>query len=850
PEADRITLCRRLYLDLIGLPPTPQEVDSFLADRSADAIEKLVEKLLSSPHYGERWGRHWLDLARYADTNGYEKDRERSVWPYRDYVIRAFERDLPFDQFTIEQLAGDLLPNATLDQRVATGFLRNSMLNQEGGIEPEQFRMDAMFDRLDAIGRTWLGLTINCSQCHNHKYDPISQREYYQIFSFLNNDDEPFIEVPTPEQQKKRDEVMARVRELETKGLRETSDLASRMAAWEKEIASAAGDWQVLDPAEWHNFATKFEEQPDHSLLGGGDLQREAVMHVWVDTALTNITGFRLEALTHPNLPYNGPGLMERGSFLLKEFTCEAYAMANPAVTNQVKFRRAAASREASGFGVSKAIDGDQDKGGWTTSLAPVDRNREDRAVFECAEPIAGFPGGTRLKFTLYQKSKEGGPQKESGLDNYSLGRFRLSATTAAAPLAVDPLTPGQRRLLAKPAEQRTADETRELFNVFRRQDRAFESLNKAIADVWTNWVYAPTTLALQQRSEPRTTRIFKRGDWQKPGDKVEPDVPSILHPLPENAPKNRLGFAQWLVDRRSPTTARVVVNRIWQAYFGQGLFTTPEDIGTRCETPSHPELLDWLAVEFMESGWSFKQMHRLITSSATYRQSSKLTPELLAKDPYNRLLARGPRFRVEGEIVQDIALAASGLLNRKIGGPSVRPPIPGSVGDTVYGGFSWPESTGADRYRRAMYTFWKRSLPFPALLAFDQPTAEVSCPRRVRSNTPLQALTTLNEKTFVEAAQAMGLRVLKEGGSDEQSRARFAFRLCTGRSPTDRELKSILEFWDEQFRYFEERTAAALSVALPDPKNVPAEVNLHKAAAWAMVSRALLNLDETITKE
>jgi hypothetical protein len=358
--------------------------------------------------------------------------------------------------------------------------------------------------------------------------------------------------------------------------------------------------------------------------------------------------------------------------------------------------------------------------------------------VFECAEPIAGFPGGTRLKFTLYQKSKEGGPQKESGLDNYSLGRFRLSATTAAAPLAVDPLTPGQRRLLAKPAEQRTADETRELFNVFRRQDRAFESLNKAIADAWTNWVYAPTTLALQQRSEPRTTRIFKRGDWQKPGDKVEPDVPSILHPLPEKAPRNRLGFAQWLVDRRSPTTARVVVNRIWQAYFGQGLFTTPEDIGTRCETPSHPELLDWLAVEFMESGWSFKHMHRLITSSATYRQSSKLTPELLAKDPYNRLLARGPRFRVEGEIVQDIALAASGLLNRKIGGPSVRPPIPGSVGDTVYGGFSWPESTGADRYRRAMYTFWKRSLPFPALLAFDQPTAEVSCPRRVRSNSRL----------------------------------------------------------------------------------------------------------------
>ncbi|MBI2924600.1 MAG: PSD1 domain-containing protein [Verrucomicrobia bacterium] len=885
PEADRVTLIRRLSLDLIGLPPTPAEVDAFVRDKSAEAYPKLVERLLDSPHYGERWGRHWLDLARYADTNGYEKDKERSIWPYRDYVIGALNRDLPFDQFTIEQLAGDLLPNPTLEQRIATGFLRNSMLNQEGGIEPEQFRIDAMIDRLDAVGRTWLGLTINCAQCHNHKYDPITMRDYYGIFAFLNNDDEPFLEVPTPEQQKKRDEVTAKVRELEDKAMADAKDAAEKLAAWEKEIADAAGDWSVLEPHEWHNFATKYEKQSDHSLLGGGDVQREAVTHVWIDTHLTSITGFRLEALLHPNLPYGGPGLMDKGSFLLKEFTCEVYASRGPTVTNQVKFKRALASREAPGFSITNVIDGNTEKGGWTTSLVPVDRNREDRAVFECEEPIAGFAGGTRLKFTVYQKSKEGGTQKESGLDCYSFGRFRISATTQPAPLKVDPLTSAQRTLFAKPAGQRTRDDTRELFYAFRLHDATFAEINKQITDSWTNWVYAPTTLVLQQRAEPRETRLFKRGDWQKPGDKVEAATPAILHPFLEGGPKNRLGFAQWLVDRRSPTTARVFVNRIWQAYFGQGLFTTPEDIGTRVEPPSHPELLDWLASEFIEpatpvktlnrsivkSGgesanepfngstvqrfndstpWSLKHLHRLIVTSASYRQSSKVTPELLAKDPYNRLLARGPRFRVEGEVVQDITLAASGLLNPKIGGPSVRPPIPSSVGDTVYGGFNWPESTGEDRYRRGMYTFWKRSLPFPSMLAFDAPTAEGSCPRRVRSNTPLQALTTLNEKTYVEAAQALGLRVLKEGGPDNRTRAAYAFRLCTGRAPTDPELKKLLTFWDEQFKYFEERTGAAVNVAVPDLKNIPSDVNLHKVAAWAMVSRAILNLDETITKE
>jgi hypothetical protein len=895
PEADRVTLIRRLSLDLVGLPPTLKEVDAFIADKSPNAYDALVERLLSSPHYGERWGRHWLDAARYADSNGFEKDAKRSIWPYRDWVINAFNHDLPFDQFTIEQLAGDLLPNPTLDQRIATGFLRNSMLNQEGGIEPEQFRTEAMIDRMDAVGRTWLGLTIACAQCHNHKYDPILQKEYYQLFAFLNNDDEPFIEIPTPDEQKRREEILMKVRELEDKAMGDATNLTERIAEWERNAADSEGDWTVLDPKEWLNFATKFEKQSDLSMLGAGDVKPGGTMKVWVDTLITNITGFRLEVLTHPNLPYGGPGQVAKGNFLLKEFTVEAYPSSGPAETNRVKFARAFADAEAPGFSITNAIDGNTEKGGWSGDLGPVQRNHERRATFECAEPIAGFPGGTRLLITLHETHSNGDGHsgeldKESKLDCHMIGRFRLAVTTRAVPLAVDPLTSLQRKLLVIPAAQRSPQQQFELFNAFRMNDASFAEVNKQVHDVLTNWPYAATTLVLQQRAEPRVTRLFKRGDWQKPGDAVEPDVPAVLHPFPQDAPRNRLGFARWLVDRGSPTVARVIVNRIWQAYFGQGLVTTPEDFGTRVETPSHPELLDWLAVELMEPSrsapfqgaaapygegalnnskvefgdnaaavrmaalqprpWSLKHVHRLIVNSATYRQASKVSPELYAKDQYNSLLARGARFRVEGETVQDIALFASGLLNPRIGGPSVYPPIPGNVADQVYGGFSWPETKGKDRYRRGMYTFWKRAMPFPSLLAFDAPPAEASCTRRVRSNTPLQALTTLNEGTYVEAAQAMGLRVLKEGGGNERSRAIYAFRLCTGRTPTDSELRSLLKFWEEQNNYFENRTAEAVNVAVADLKQMPADVNLHKVAAWTMVSRAILNLDETITKE
>jgi hypothetical protein len=865
PEADRATLIRRLSLDLTGLPPTLKELDDFLSDHAPDAYQKVVERLLASPHYGERWGRHWLDVARYADTNGYEKDRPRSIWPYRDWVIEAFNQDMPFDQFSIEQLAGDLLPNASLEQRVATGFLRNAMLNQEGGIEPEQFRVEALIDRIDTLGKSMLGLTLNCCQCHNHKFDPFSQKEYYQLYALLNNDNESFAEVPTDTQKQARAAILAKIKDLENNAMLQTTNLVQRMADWEKALPAQDENWIVLEPRDWQNFATKFEKQEDLSLLGGGDIQPGGVMHVAVDTPLANITGFRLEALTNANLMYGGPGQVGRGSFLVKEFTVEAWALENPTSTNKVKFRRALADLEAPGFAVTNAIDGITDKGGWTPTSTAEHRNENHCAVFECDQPV-GFPGGTHLQFAIHQTFDD-----QTKLDCHMLGSFRLSATTNDAPLSLNPVPPPLRPLLAKPVESLSAEQRRSLFSLFRHHDSNFYELNKKIDAVWHDWPYPATTLVLQQRPKPRVTHVFKRGDRSRPEEEVGPDTPAVLNPFPVDAPRNRLGLARWVVATNNPTTARTAVNRLWQAYFGQGLVTTPEDFGTRVETPSHPELLDWLACEFMHPTvatvdslasspspadsepvvpWSVKHIHRLIVNSATYRQSSNVKPQVYAHDAFDKWLERSPRLRVEGEVVQDMALSISGLLNPKIGGPSVYPPIPSNVGDTAYMGFSWPETKGEDRYRRGLYTFWKRSLTFPALNAFDVSSGEISCPRRTRSNTPLQALTTLNEKTFVEAAQAFALRIITESGPDNPARVRYAFRMCTARMPTAEETKQLLDFWQEQYNLFEKDTASALKVVAPDPAHPPEELNLHQVAAWAMVSRALLNLDETITRE
>ena len=846
PQASKTTLIRRLSLDLTGLPPTLKEIDDYLADKSPNADDKLIERLLSSPHYGERWGRWWLDAARYADTNGFEKDLPRSIWPYRDWVIKAFNEDKKFDQFTIEQLAGDLLPNPTTDQRVATGFLRNSMLNQEGGVDPEQFRVEGLIDRVDAVGKAFLGLTVNCAQCHNHKFDPIRQSEYYQFYAFLNSDDEPEIEVPDETVTAKRREIQNAVAAIEDELIKATPDLNARMQQWEERAAGIRTRWTPLTDTEIHAaFGVKFDKLEDGSFLAKGDNSTSNNYKVTARTRQTGITGLRLEFLTDDNLPRGGPGRAPDGTFYVSEFSVEAAPIKLPVAARKVMLKNPSADFERAGFPVSNVIDGLQ-KTHWSSDAGPVRRNQDRRMVFATESPL-GFDGGTLLTFQLAQKFDE---SIKPGNVMPNPGRFRISITTDENPVA-DPLPVSVRRILSILAQQRTPAQQRELFSYYRTTVAAWADANRRIDGLMKAWPYGPTTLALAQHTPPRETHIFKRGDWKRPGEVVTPDTPASLHPFPTGAPRNRLGLAQWIVDKNNPLTARVIVNRVWQQYFGTGLVTTPEDLGTRCDPPSHPALLDWLATEFISSGWSFKHLHRLIVSSAVYRQSSRVTPQLLEADPTNRWLARAPRLRVEAEIIRDIALHASGLLNPKIGGPSVYPPIPDGVLNLGYGApMPWPAATGPDRYRRGMYTFWKRSVPYPGLVVFDQPNGDFSCTRRIRSNTPLQALTTLNDQVFMEAAQAFALRIWKEGGATDQARLIYAFRLCTSRRPDEYELNQLLSLLRNQQAYFSGRTAAAVYVSSPDLNKLPEDVDLHQVAAWAMVARVLLNLDETITRQ
>jgi mono/diheme cytochrome c family protein len=848
PEADKVTLIRRLSLDLTGLPPTIEEVDQFTGDASPDAYGKLVDRLLGSPHYGERWGRWWLDAARYADTNGFEKDRSRSIWPYRDWVIDAFNKDLPFDQFAVEQLAGDLLPQPSLETRVATGFLRNSMLNQEGGVDPEQFRVEGIIDRVDAVGRAFLGLTVSCAQCHNHKFDPISQTEYYRFYAFLNKDDEPAIEVPDEKITEKRKEILSKIAKMEDDLIAGDANLPKRMVAWEAGAGAYDTAWTPIKDGEiFAAFGVKFDRLEDGSFIAKGDNATTNNYIVRAKTNLKKITGVRVEFLTDPNLPRGGPGRAPDGGFYFSEFSVEAAPVDKPGAPKtmeKIALAGVTADFELPGTPAKNVIDGAL-KTHWSSDAGPVRRNQSRQFVFETQKNVS-YDNGAALTFQLAQK-KDDAIDTEQRQPN--IGRFRISVTDAPNP-KVDPLPASVRAILSIPADRRSKEQRREVIGFYRTIDPAFVEANKKIDELMREWPYGPTTLALSAREIPRETRVFKRGDWKRPGDTVIPGVPAALHPFPKDAPPNRLGLAKWIVDRNNPLTARVIVNRIWQQYFGQGLVTTPEDFGSRCEPPSHPELLDWLAVEFVESGWSIKHIHRLILNSAVYRQLSKVTPKLLEVDPYNRWLARAPRIRVESEIVRDTALAASGLLSEKIGGPSVFPTLPAGVMDLAYGGFKWENATGEDRYRRGMYTFWKRTVPYPSMLVFDSPNGDFSCARRVRSNTPLQALTTLNDALFVEAAQALALRVWKNGGADDRSKMTYAFRLCVSREPDQFEMQKLIELLEDQKKYFEERTSSAVYVTATDPNRMPEDLALHKIAPWTIVARVLLNMDETITKE
>ena len=850
PEADRLTLLRRLHLDLTGLPPTATEVEAYEADQRPDAYDRVVDRLLASPHFGERWGRHWLDLARYADSDGYEKDSIRPwAFRYRDWVIDAFNRDLPYDQFTIEQLAGDLLPHPTDAQRIATGFHRNSLTNREGGVDPEEYRIVAAVDRTNTTGSVWLGLTVGCAQCHTHKYDPILQREYYGLFAFFNGVDDVDHAVPLPGE----NEAYARSKtEHEAAHTPLTAALAAYdrqvrpalQAVWEKEATVKLPRWIALEPQTTASASgATLEILPDQSIRGSGPTPERDTTTVVVETALRGITAFRLEALPDPALPRNGPGRAANGNFVLTEFAVTASPLDDPAESVALPLGAPSADFAQADFAVANAIDGNAETG-W--AIAPRQGARI-AAVFEVAsgaklaDETNLTTGMTRLTFKLAQDHGGG----------HVLGRFRLAATTAPPPVRADGTPEGLVEILAKSADDRSDSERERIEEHHRGLDPEYQRLRRLVDD---HTKQAPVLPAAKVRglidfAGDRSTFIHLRGDFRRQGDEVQPGTFAVLPPLqPAGAKPTRLDLARWLVDRANPLTARVEINRTWGHLFGRPLVTSVEDFGLRGETPSHPALLDWLATTFMDQGWSRKAMIRLIVTSAAYRQSSMIRPELLERDPNNVWVARQARFRPEAEVIRDIALAATGLLDPKIGGPSVRPPQPAGITNLTYGeGDKWVTSLGGDRYRRGLYTLFRRTSPYPMLMTFDAPDSNTCAARRERSNTPLQALTLLNDTAFVECARSLAGTVPTDLDAPPEVRVAPAFRACLAREPSSEEAVVLGNLYRSARDGLAHDLTAATELAGPD---LAANVDPVDRASWVVVVRALLNLDEFVTRE
>ena len=1032
--ADRYTLARRVFLDLIGIPPTPTEVDEFVNDSAPDAYHKLVERLLASPNYGERWARRWLDLARYADTNGYEKDRQRSVWPYRDWVINAINADMPFDQFTIEQLAGDMLPNATIEQRIATGFHRNTMLNEEGGIDPLEFRFHAMTDRVATTGSVWLGLTVGCAQCHTHKYDPIAHTDYYRFFSLLNNADEPEFNIPVADIVAKQNDVDRHIAELE-------ADLPNRFPLPDE------FEFEVARPASVTVAnGVLAETLDDGAVRVGGDNPEKATYSISFDSDVNDVAAIRLETLTDAALPSTGPGRTPHGNFVLTELTASVAAADQPDKAQPVKLVRASADVEQTGFPIANAIDGKPETGWAIDVVKPLNHNRAATFVIDRpvknetgkksrwtivldqqfgkqhtigkfrislgkAKPASGsveeqrrqqftmkfndwltnaekqavrwtplrpisaksnlplltieedgsvFASGDFSKSDLYEVALQSdfdhitavrlealpderlpkfgpgrvyyeGPfgdfflsdielatkgdsngtktlrfsratqtfaagnntataalddNKQTGwsinggqgkphtavfqlaqplsdakaftlrmlFERYyapGLGRFKVSVTND--PRAVDStiLPDDVEAALLTARDQRTARQISRLQQHFVSVAPELASERQSIEAMRSQRPTLPTSLVMQERpaNNPRPTFRHHRGEYLQPKERVESGVLAFLSPLPREALANRFELSRWLVSSDNPLTARVTVNRHWSAFFGRGLVKTQEDFGFQGALPSHPELLDWLAAEFVGSGnansplsFSLKRLHRLIVTSATYQQSSRVTDELLRRDAANELLARGPRFRLDAEVVRDSLLGVSGLIGRKLNGPSVFPPQPSSITtEGTYGQLAWNVSTGFDRYRRSLYTFAKRTAPFAMFTTFDAPSGEACVCRREVSNTPLQALTLLNDITFVEASQAFGREFSGTGNDDEKLIA--VFRRCLTRPPTADEQRLLREFIATQ--------RARLVAKQLDAEKLggAGEGDSVERAVWTVVARAILNLDEAVTK-
>lgn len=859
-QADKPALLRRASLDLTGLQPTPAELAAFLADERPDAYERQVDRLLASPRYGERMALEWLDLARFADSNGFQTDSSRQMWPWRDWVIRAFNDNMPFDRFTVEQVGGDMLPGATRDQIVATGFQRNHRLNGEGGLIAEEWRVETIIDRVETTSLTWLGLSAGCARCHDHKYDPFSQREFYGLFAIFNNVPEsgtltgnqsggnsaPVIEVPTPEQEARLAGLNGELEKAVAEAEKQSRRLPELLAAWEAVEKTRLGkaDWIPLEPQRVSGArGSRYARQPDGTWLASGKANpaRETTV-ISARIAAGALGGILLECLPDPSLPEASLGRYPNGNFVLTRL--EAEVVDSGGMVIPVPLVNAEADYSQNGWPIEATVQGDPAKG-WAVD-GPT-RKEPVRAVFR-PEAAVAVPPGSSLTIRLVQAT----------LDRHNIGRFRLALfrqEPSRASLKGDALKPLVREaLLAAPAA-RTPAQRKALEGHFRaafdspvaQADRAVAEARKALAGFKAS---LPTVMVMSE-GPAKPAHLLIRGEYDRKGEVVQAAFPSML-PNPGTRP-DRLAFARWLVSPENPLVARVWVNRAWERFFGIGLSRDTGNLGTQAEFPSHPELLDWLAVDFRENGWDMKRIQRLMLTSAAYRQSARVSPALAARDPENRLLARGPRFRLTGEVLRDQALHAGGLLVEKIGGPSSRPYMPEGVWDETsrYGDLrGYKHDKGEGLYRRSLYTVWKRTAAPPTMLLFDAPSREVCSVRRGRTNTPLQALALLNEVTFVEAARGLAERMIAGAPADSRQRLDLGFRLALARPGSARELDILESGLKADLARFKADAEGAAKLAKAGEKPPLRGLDPAEVAAYTLAANVLLNLDEFVTRE
>ena len=833
-EADAHTLIRRVALDLTGLPPTKAEVEAFLADESAKAYENLVNRLLAKPAFGEHWARMWLDLARYADSAGYADDPGRTIWAYRDWVIRAFNENMPFDQFTIDQIAGDLVSTPTEDQLVATAFHRNTKTNNEGGTSDEEFRNAAVVDRVNTTMATWMGTTAACAQCHTHKYDPISHAEYFQMFAIFNQSEDadrrneaPIIQVMGDQNKKQVAHISAEIAKLKKEmEPAATLDLKA-FAEWEAALKAKVGRWDVLTPRKMTAVSgANFKAGSDGSVLVSGKTAGTDDYTISASSKLKKITAIKIEALAYDKLGSGGPG--RNGNFVINEVELTSGK-------TKASFLNASSTYDQDKFGAASAIDGNAGSdSGWAVGGS---LGQDHHIVIELDKPL----DGRNLELRLLQR-----------YPNHALGRFRILATDSAGPSMA--LSSDTIAILKTSPAKRSAAERAQLVAVYRKTNPSVIADTKKLADLKKQLAAVkPLTSVPIMRDLPknkhRKTHIQLRGSYLSLGEEVAPGVPQVFGSLPKGLNPDRLAMAKWLVDRENPLTARVVANRFWENLFGVGIVLTSEEFGSQGERPSHPELLDWLAVEFMGGGWDVKSFLRLLVTSSAYRQNSHVSDEMAALDPDNRLVARGPRVRLSAEMIRDQALAVSGWLSSKMYGVPVRPPQPNLGLKAAFGGGTdWSTSSGEDKFRRGLYTSWRRSSPYPSMATFGAPNREVCTVRRGNTNTPLQALVTLNDPVYIEAAQALSRRMAAQKGTVAEM-IKHGFQLCLSRYPNEIENSRLIALYDSTRSKYAADQKLAREMATNPIGPLPKGIDVVELATLTVVANVLLNLDETLMK-